>query len=499
MILAARRSDAPTPSLRHPDRLFIDGEWIAPVVDSRIEVISPDDEKVVIAVAEAGVEDVNKAVAAARRAFDHGPWPRMKPSERIEALQRLAAEIEKREPEIACAWSLQMGGLKSFSGFIAAGGAANLTHTLAIAQDFPFERQAPSKAAAAAIVVQEPVGVVAAITPWNSPYALMMSKLSPALVAGCTVIIKPSPETPTEAYIVAECVEAAGLPPGVFNLITADREASDFLVRHPDVDKVSFTGSTAIGRRIASVCAERVARCTLELGGKSAAIMLDDFPIDEAAALLTRTITTPSGQVCSMLSRAIVPRALHDQLAAAIAEQMKQVKVGYSDDPETQMGPIPNKRQLERVEGYIRNGVEEGAILVTGGGRPKHLNHGYFIEPTLFANVDNSMTIAREEIFGPVLSLIPHEGVDDAIRIANDTIYGLNNSVLTKNVKAAYYVGRSVRSGKFAQNGLKVDFTLPTGGFKQSGIGREGGKAGLEEYLEPKVLLLDGLPSLVVA
>jgi acyl-CoA reductase-like NAD-dependent aldehyde dehydrogenase len=292
-------------------------------------------------------------------------------------------------------------------------------------------------------------------------------------------------------------VEAAGLPPGVFNLVTADREASDHLARHLGVDKVSFTGSTVTGRRIAAVCAERVARYTLELGGKSAAIVLDDMPVDEAADILAHTITMLSGQICSMLSRAIVPRAMHDELAAAIARRLEAVKVGPSTAADTQMGPIANRRQLERVQGYVQKGVEDGATLVTGGGRPQGLAKGYFIEPTLFANVDNGMTIAREEIFGPVLSLIPYDGEDDAIRIANETIYGLNNAVLTKDADAAYRIGRRVRSGKFAQNGLRVDFALPSGGFKQSGIGREGGEAGLRAYLEPKVMLLDQRPSIL--
>jgi aldehyde dehydrogenase (NAD+) len=308
------------------------------------------------------------------------------------------------------------------------------------------------------------------------------------------VIMKPSPETPLEAYIIAEAAEAAGLPPGVVNLVCGHREASDHLVCNPGVDKVSFTGSTLAGKRIASVCGQRIARCTLELGGKSAAILRDDFPIEAAAAMLAGTITMLSGQVCAMLSRVIVPRHRHDALAEAIGAEMKNIIIGPSDAPATQLGPLAMKRQLDRVEGYIAEG-KKVADLVCGGGRPSHLNQGYFIEPTLFANVPNDSRIAQEEIFGPVLSLIPCEDEEDAIRIANASNYGLNGSVLTNDVEAAYRIARRVRTGGFGQNGLRMDFGLPFGGFKQSGIGREGGPEGMLAYLESKTILLDGMPA----
>jgi acyl-CoA reductase-like NAD-dependent aldehyde dehydrogenase len=265
-------------------------------------------------------------------------------------------------------------------------------------------------------------------------------------------------------------------------------------VQNRGVDKVSFTGSTGAGRRIGSVCSERIARCTLELGGKSAALVLDDFPIADAAQILARTITVMSGQVCAMLSRAIVPRGRHAELSEAIAEVMKTIRVGHSDDPATEMGPLAMKRQLERVEGYIAKGRADGATLVTGGNRPSGLDRGYFIEPTLFSDVDNRSTIAQEEIFGPVLCLIPANDVDDAVRIANDSIYGLNGAVLTRDADAAYQVARRIRSGNFGQNAMKADFSLPFGGFKQSGCGREGGAEGLQSYLETKTVLLDAVP-----
>jgi aldehyde dehydrogenase (NAD+) len=322
----------------------------------------------------------------------------------------------------------------------------------------------------------------------------MLNKVGYALAAGCTVIMKPSPETPLEAYIIAEAAEVAGVPPGVVNLVCGHREASDHLICNPLIDKVSFTGSTVAGKRIASVCGERIARCTLELGGKSAAILCDDFPIDAAAKMLTGTITLMSGQVCAMLSRVIVPRHRHDELADAIAVEMKTVVIGHSDDPATQLGPLAMKRQLERVENYIEEG-RKTATLVTGGNRASHLNQGFFIEPTLFANVDNASRIAQKEIFGPVLSLIPCDDEEDAIRIANASHYGLNGSVLTGDADAAYRIARRIRSGAVGQNGLRMDFGLPYGGFKQSGLGREGGIEGLMGYLEVKTMLLDAMPT----
>jgi aldehyde dehydrogenase (NAD+) len=339
--------------------------------------------------------------------------------------------------------------------------------------------------------VREPVGVVAAIAPWNAPYAIMMQKVAPALVAGCTVIMKPAPETPLEAYIVAECAEEAGLPPGVLNLVPAHREASDHLVCNPGVDKVGFTGSTAAGRRIASVCGERIARVTLELGGKSAALVLDDFPIEQAAGILTGTICTMTGQVCATLSRVIVSRHRHDELAEAIVAAMAGIRVGAPDDPQSQMGPLAMQRQLERVEGYIASGRQQGAKLACGGTRPAHLKKGYYFQPTLFTAVDNRMRIAQEEIFGPVISLIACRDEADAIRIANDSIYGLNGAVFTPDAGRAYRVGRQLRTGCVGQNGLRMDFMAPYCGFKQSGIGREGGPENFHAYTETKTILTD--------
>jgi acyl-CoA reductase-like NAD-dependent aldehyde dehydrogenase len=479
--------------IAHPDELFIGGRWVAPHSGRFIEIVSPNTEQVVARVAEGDEVDMDAAVAAARDAFDNGPWPQTAPAERVAAFRRMVDHMRGRVDELALAWTAQMGGLSSFAGPMHQGGIMSLDQIAGFGEAFAFVEQRPSHAAAAALIVHEPVGVVAAIAPWNGPFGIMANKVAYALLTGCTVIMKPSPETPLEAYIIAEAAEAAGIPAGVVNLVPSHREAADHLVCNEGVDKVSFTGSTLAGKRIASVCGSRMARCTLELGGKSAAIIRDDFPTEAAAKLLTGTITMMSGQVCAMLSRAIVPRARHDEIAAAIAAEMKQVVVGYSDDPATQLGPVAMKRQLERIESYIEEG-KRTADLVTGGGRPSHLNRGYFIEPTLIANVDNSSRIAQEEIFGPVLCLIPAEDEEDAIRIANESNYGLNGSVLTQDAQAAYRIGRRIRTGGFGQNGLRMDFGLPFGGFKQSGIGREGGPEGLLPYLETKTMLLDAVP-----
>ncbi|WP_332817343.1 aldehyde dehydrogenase [Sphingopyxis sp.] len=482
-------------NIRHTDRLWIGGEWVAAHSGRMIDLVSPNSEQVIGSVAEADESDMDAAVAAARDAFDHGPWGRMAPAERVAILQAMSSHLHARNGEIARAWTLQMGGLASFAGPMSAGSTMTLDGIIAMAENFAFVEQRPSHAVHTALIAYEPVGVVAAIAPWNGPYGIMLNKVAYALATGCTVIMKPSPETPLEACIIAEAAEAAGVPAGVVNLVCGHREASDHLVCNPGVDKVSFTGSTVAGKRIASVCGERIARCTLELGGKSAAILRDDFPVEAAAKMLTGTITLMSGQVCAMLSRVIVPQSRHDELADAIAAEMRQVVIGYSDDPATQLGPLAMKRQLERVEMYIEEG-KRSADLVTGGGRPSHLNRGYFIEPTLFANVGNDSRIAQEEIFGPVLSLIPCVDEEDAIRIANDSHYGLNGSVLTHDADAAYRIARRIRTGGVGQNGLRMDFGLPFGGFKQSGLGREGGPEGLLGYVETKTILLDGAPVL---
>jgi aldehyde dehydrogenase (NAD+) len=324
---------------------------------------------------------------------------------------------------------------------------------------------------------------------------LIAHKIGPALLAGCTVVLKSSPEAPGEGYVYAEVAEEIGLPPGVLNVVTADREVSELLVTNPGVDKITFTGSTAAGRRIASLCGERIARCTLELGGKSAAVILDDADLGKVAKTISRAECFLSGQVCSSLTRIVVSRARHDELVDVLASTFSQVQVGDPFEATTQMGPLVAERQRDRVEGYIAKGVEQGAKLATGGGRPKDRERGWYIEPTVFGDVDNSSAIAQEEIFGPVLSVIPAADEHDAVRIANDTIYGLNASVFTNDADRAREVAGELRSGTVGQNAFRTDFGIGFGGFKQSGIGREGGKEGLLPFLESKTVILDEAPA----
>jgi aldehyde dehydrogenase (NAD+) len=461
--------------LRHAGKVFIGGAWVEPASEQTLSIISPNTEQVIWTCAEAIEADMDRAANAARAAFDTGPWPNLSASQRAEYLHALARALKLREPELARAWTLQVGGLASAAPFMVAGGAM----------------------AFAGAISREPAGVVAAIAPWNAPYVIMAGKVAAAMAAGCSVVMKPAPETPMEAYIICEAAEEIGLPAGVLNMVCGGSAASQHLVRHPSVDKVSFTGSTATGKLIAGACAENMTRCSLELGGKSAAILRDDYPVEDAARLLAATITTFSGQVCAMLSRVIAPRRRCDELADALTREMRKIKVGYSDAPDTMMGPLAMARQRDKVERYMALGKEEGAQLMCGGGRASGFDCGYFIEPTLFADVRSNSVIAQEEIFGPVLCLMQCEDDEDAVRIANDSQYGLFGSVLTYDADAAYRIARKVRAGSIAQNGMRLDFSLPFGGFKQSGIGREGGEEGLASFLETKTILLDAAPSML--
>ena len=483
-----------TPLLRHADRLFIGGDWVEPSSGKTIDVIDSGTEALFLTVAEADASDMSRAVGAARQAFDEGPWPRMSHAERAEYLRALAAGIQRRAEEFGETWTREAGVLNSIAKATSGVVAGAFNSYAALADTFAFEEPAQPAAGGYGLLVREPVGVVGAIIPWNGPLTIISHKIAPALLAGCTVILKCSPEAPGEGYLVAETAEAIGFPPGVINVVTADREVSELLVRDPRVDKITFTGSTAAGRRIASLCGERVARCTLELGGKSAAIILDDADLARAAASLAQAECLASGQVCSSLTRVVVTRDRHDELVEALAGFFSQVRVGDPFDAHTQMGPLATSRQRDRVEGYIAKGIDEGAALATGGGRPKDLERGWFIEPTVFANVDNSSTIAQEEIFGPVLSVIPADDERGAIRIANDTIYGLNSNVFTTDVNRARDVARKLRSGTVGHNGSKPEFGIAFGGFKQSGIGREGGREGLLTFLETKTVILDRAP-----
>lgn len=479
----------------NPDKFFIGGEWVSPATDSVFDVIDSATEEVFATVAEAQAADVDRAVAAAREAFDNGPWPRMTPQERAPYVAALGSEIEAMAERSALIWASESGTVYKHG--------LGVTQTMGEyyrwyadqAATFPFQqRHVSSIEGYTSLLVQEPVGVVVAIIPWNGPTNLSAIKIAPALLAGCSIIVKMSPEAPGMGHLIAEAAEKVGLPSGVINVLTADREVSELLVRNPGVDKISFTGSTAAGRRIGGICGERLARCTLELGGKSAAIVCDDFDIEQAGKLIAGRALFLTGQTCSLLTRVIVSRHRQDALLDAMRAFYDTVNVGDPFDDDTDMGPLATAQQRDRVEDYIAKGRDEGATLVTGGGRPKHLNRGFYVEPTVFGNVDNHATIAREEIFGPVLSVIPVANEAEAIAVANDNPYGLGGAVFTDDSDRAYSIARQVRTGTMVHNTHRTEMLIAYGGFKQSGIGRQGGLEGLRSYLEPKTISLASEP-----
>lgn len=485
----------PGAPIANSGKFFIDGKWVDPSTNHTIDVIEAATEGLYFTVAEAEAADVARAVGAARRAFDEGPWPRMAPRQRAEFLRAIARAVGERSDDIVQLWPRETGVVASIVPAVLAEIPAAFNYYADLADRYPFEQEAATSSGEGfGMIVAEPVGVVGAIIPWNTPLHLAAWKLAPALLAGCTVIVKASPEAPGAAYVIAEIAEQIGLPPGVVNVLTADRRASEALVTDHRVDKISFTGSTAVGKRIAGILAERIGRYTLELGGKSAAVVLEDMDIAEAADSLTGGACFVSGQICASLTRIIVPRQRHDEMLEALADRFSRVKVGNPFDSGVQMGPLATQRQRERVEGYVQIGKDEGAALAFGGRRPKDLDRGWFIEPTVFGNVDNSSRIAQEEIFGPVITVIAAADEDDAIRIANDSVFGLNAAVFTRDADRAREVSRRLRAGTVGQNGNRADFGIGFGGFKQSGVGREGGVAGLLPYLENKTVVLDRRP-----
>ncbi|WP_454691634.1 aldehyde dehydrogenase [Achromobacter aloeverae] len=477
----------------HPDRFYIGGSWVQPATAETFSVINCATEQEVVRVAKAVEADVDAAVKAARVAFDHGPWPRMTPQERAVYLRKIAEKIQAVEDDFARIWTTETGTLYSGAkGFIGPLMQATFTAYADMASTFPFLRPARSQAGKQAYVAQEPVGVVVAILPWNGPAYLLPYKVAPALLAGCTVIIKSSPEAPCSGHLFARICEEIGLPPGVVNVVTADRDVSDALVRNPGVDKITFTGSTAAGRVIGAAAAQRIARVTLELGGKSPALVLDDYDIESAAQVLGRPFfSNNTGQVCFSLTRIIVPRARHDAMVEALSAAARGMVVGDPFDPETTMGPLTTARQRQNVERMVAQGVADGATLAAGGARPRHLERGFFYEPTVLGHVDNRSAIAQEEIFGPVLSVIAADSEEQMVAMANDSIYGLNATVFTHDADRAMRIARQLRTGTVGHNACCPDFTIAFGGFKQSGIGREGGAPGLEPFLESKTIVMD--------
>ena len=481
---------ATTVSIHAPDRLFLNGTWQPSSGNQKLSVISPVTEEEILTFPDGTPADMDKAVASARAAFDLGPWPRMSPQERGDMLLKVSAILTRRFPEIVSAWTTQVGAPIALTQYASKQVPGLFEFYGKMIQTYPLVEERKRDDGRIARIVREPAGVVAAITPWNAPMILLCYKVAAGLAAGCTIVSKPAPETPMDAYLLAECIAEAGLPEGVFNVVPAGRETGDYLVRHPGIDKVSFTGSTAAGRNIMAACAGRMARCSFELGGKSAAIILDDAKIDQVLQSLVPFSMPITGQVCFSLTRVLVPKSRANEIRDAYVGAVSKVKVGDPFQPDTNMGPLTMKRQLARVEGYIAKGRSEGARLVLGGGRPEHLKKGYFIEPTVFADVDTKMTIAQEEIFGPVVSFISYDNLDDAIAKANDTMYGLHGAVYTADPERGYQIARRVRSGSVTVNGLIVDYKMPFGGFKQSGTGREGGIEGLENYFETKTIYM---------
>ncbi len=471
------------------DTLWIGGEWVTPAGGERIEVISPHTEEVIATVPHASEADVDKAVTAAGAALTDSPWAAMGPAERADLLAAFMGTLTAKAEDLAQTITAENGSPLMFSHLGQVGATLMvLDYFTNLAREFPFEEERQGMMAKV-IVRREPVGVVGAIVPWNVPLFVGMLKVAPALAAGCTMVLKPSPETPLDAYLMAEALEEAGLPKGVLNIVAAGREVGEHLVRHPGVDKIAFTGSTGAGRRIASICGEQLKRCTLELGGKSAAIICDDADLDATLdQMLGMSALMNNGQACVAQTRILASRDRYDEVVNGIAGRLEKMKVGDPAELDTEIGPLVAERQRDRVEKYIVAGQEEGAEVVVGGGRPAGQDTGWYVEPTLFAKVTNDMRIAQEEIFGPVLAAIPYDDIDDAVRIANDSDYGLSGSVWTGDADAGLDIARRVRTGNFNVNGFMIEPCAPFGGFKDSGVGREAGPEGLAAYLEDKAI-----------
>jgi aldehyde dehydrogenase (NAD+) len=481
--------------MQRADALFIGGSWQAPSTDQVIEVISPHTESPVARVAAAGAADVNAAVSAARSAFDDGPWPRMPPSERIAAMRCLAKLYAERQPDMALAISTELGAPITFAQRAQVGLPLMMMNAFCdLAEAYPWHENRPGFFGSDLRIRREPVGVVAAIVPWNMPQFLIATKLVPALLAGCCVILKPAPESPLDALLLADMLAEIGLPPGVVSILPGDAAVGEHLVSHPGVDKVSFTGSTAAGRRVAHACAHNLTPVSLELGGKSAAIILDDADPATVATGIRFASLSNSGQICNALTRILVPGNRSEEFVDALSAEMTAMVVGDPADPATQVGPLVTQRQQQRVHGYIETGRREGARLVVGGtGMPNGVERGWYVQPTLFSDADNTMRIAREEIFGPVLTVIPYQDENEAVSIANDSDYGLAGSVWTPDTDHGLAVAARVRTGTFGVNqGYTMDPFAPFGGVKSSGYGRELGREGLDGYTNTKSIAVAG-------
>ena len=468
------------------EKLYINGTWVRSQGNGSIDVINAATEAVMGSIPAGTPADVDAAVAAAKTAFP--TWSQTTPAARAAFIEKLAAGLTVRSEEIARTISGEVGMPLKLSKAIQAGLPAMVSGSYAkLLAEYKFEEQIGNS-----LVVREPVGVVGCITPWNYPLHQVVAKVAPALAAGCTVVLKPSEVAPLTAFMLAEIIDGIELPAGVFNLVSGTGPVvGEAIAAHPDVDMVSFTGSTRAGKRVSELASRTVKRVALELGGKSANIILDDADLPKAVTSGVNECYLNSGQTCSALTRMLVPKSRYEEAVALAKTAAEKFTVGDPLSEGTKLGPLISASQRDRVRGYIRKGIEEGATLVTGGAAPPDgLDKGYFVKPTVFANVKNEMTIAQEEIFGPVLSVIAYEDESDAVRIANDSIYGLGGAVWSADPERAKRVARRIRTGQVAINGGRYNPLAPFGGYKQSGHGRELGKYGLEEYLQVKSLQL---------
>jgi betaine-aldehyde dehydrogenase len=466
------------------DKLYVNGQWVEPAGSGTLDVINSTTEEVMGRIPEGTPEDVNRAVAAARAAFDS--WSLTPVETRAAYLKSISDKLAARKGDIAAVIASEVGMPLPLATAVQAGLPAMVMGYYAkLLGEYPFEEQVGNS-----LVVREAVGVVGCITPWNYPLHQVVAKVAPALAAGCTVVLKPSEVAPLTAFILAEIIDEAALPAGVFNLVTGlGPVVGEALASHPDVDMISFTGSTRAGKRVSELASQSIKRVALELGGKSASIVLDDADFEKAVRSSVNNCYFNSGQTCSAHTRMLVPQDKQDEAVRIAKETAEGFTLGDPREGKAKLGPLVSETQRERVRSYIRKGIEEGATLVTGGEEPPEgIERGYFVRPTVFANVRSDMTIAREEIFGPVLSIIPYKDEDDAVRIANDTVYGLAGGVWSTDAERAKRVARRLRTGQVDINGGSFNPLAPFGGYKQSGNGRELGKFGLEEYLEVKSL-----------
>src|SRR3954468_9231806 len=472
------------------DKLFIGGKWTEPATADVIEVHSPATGELVGKVPLASEADVNAACAAARKAFDDGPWPTMSPQERAAVLGAAVKIMEERGDELKFLLAAETGQPATIVDMMQYGAAIAAFNYYAGAADKFTWQDVRDGIYGQTLVLKEPVGVVGAVTAWNVPFFLAANKLGPALLAGCTVVLKPAAETPLSVFAMAEMFVEAGLPEGVLSIVPGGAETGRALTANPELDKFTFTGSSGVGKEVAKIAAEKLKACTLELGGKSAAIILEDADLDSTLPMLVFSGLMNCGQACVGQTRILAPRSRYDEVVEKLSGAVAAMPIGLPDDAGAMIGPLISERQRDRVEGYIKKGVEEGARIVTGGGRPEGLDGGSYVQPTVFADVDNSMTIAQEEIFGPVLAIIPFNTEEDAIRIANDSVYGLAGSVFTTDFPQGVARDQKKRTRTYAVNMYAFDPGAPFGGYKNSGIGRENGPEGIEQYCEAKSILL---------